>query len=164
MPVKAKEKGEWEELPKWVILNPRAAAMFNDSELSGLYLTQWEGTDSAGNEIKNWGHVPKDNDCSRIKVALNANILFPSNPKGECRHIPPPIVRKGSMDELMSMHMRELIQVVDQITDAKLLTDMREWEMDRPQKERRVQLLQAISGRLNSYHPDGLRLKFLNAP
>lgn len=156
---KAQNKDEWEALPKWVVLNSRMSGMFNDSELSGLYLAQWDSTEPDGSGIKNWGHVPKDNDCSRIKAALDVGILFPSNPKGESRHIPPPIIKKGSMDELMSLGRRELIAAVEQVTDAKLLENMSEWEMERPQKQRRTQLLQAISSRLKSDAVIGIKYK-----
>ena len=42
---------QWANLPEFVVLNPRQSGMFDDTELSGMVLSQFGGDDSDGKEI-----------------------------------------------------------------------------------------------------------------
>ena len=137
----------WQELPPFVCLNPNESAMFHDPERSGMHLVQWGGQDSEGNDLRAWGPVPKKNDCSGVKMALDVGILFPCNPKGECRHIPGPIIQADSIDDLMAKNSRELGAILPHINDTVLLKNMREFEEGKPKKEVRVPLVREIRRR-----------------
>ena len=141
------EEDQWKELPAFVILNPNQEAMFYDPDRSGMHLAQWGGTDKDGNEIRNYGVVPKSNDCSGIKMALDAGILFQCNPKGECRHIPAPIIKEDSMEDLMGKNTRELTALLPHISDPEFLAKMRDFEEGKPRKEIRLPFLRDLRAR-----------------
>lgn len=142
-------KEKWKNLPGFVALNPRKAGIFLDDR-SGLTLSQFS---------KNYDNVPKTMDCSRIAMALMNGNLIECNPKGESKYIRPDKFEVNSQeksegktqwDKLMSMHSRELVIFINNTRDAALLNKMRQLEEVKPQRERRVTVLQAISERLKS--------------
>jgi len=143
------------KLPICVMLNPKKGAMWYD-DLSGLRLSQWDGTESDGTEIKNWGHVPKNKDCSRIEIALRSNILFPCSPKGECKHIIQLDQSEDWLEATMKLNTRELISTIDQIIDVNILSRMQAWENDRPRRDIRPIVLSTINNRLKSPYVSGV--------
>lgn len=143
-------------LPICVILNPKKGAMWFD-ELSGLCLSQWPGIDNSGKEIKNWGRVPTDRDCTRIEIALRNDTLFPCNPKGECIHISNSTEEaKTWIGRVMKYKSREILALIDQIIDANVLSSMKSWELDRSKKDVRTIVLTAINERLRSPYVAGV--------
>lgn len=139
-----------EKLPQYIVLNPAKAGMFYDPELSGVYLNQFGGVDADGNELKAWCRVPTDTDCTRIKEALRQNLVFPCNPRGESKYVKVVESKSKNMDEFMAKNTRELIVIVDQTQDVNMLQKMVDWEVARPQKERRTILIQSIRARIAS--------------
>ena len=139
----------WGELPAFVVLNPLKDAMFNDEDKSGMYLAQWDGTDRLGNDIRNYGPVPKQKDCSRIKMALDVGLLFQCNPKGQCRHLPEPLIAENTIEDLMVRNSRELTALLPHINDARLLSEMKEYEEGKPKKEIRRPFLRDLHVRQN---------------
>jgi hypothetical protein len=148
------EEEQPDDLPAFVIINPSKGGMFMDP-LSGLYLTQWP-VEVDGVMKSNYGHVPKGKDTSRIKYALQANLLFPCNPKGECKHITKYEVVPNKLEGLMKSTVREIVATVEQLTDAITLKTMETWEMDKAPNKRRVTVLRAISNRLKSEYVQGI--------
>ena len=152
-----KDVNKANKLPLNVILNPRKAAMFDDREKSGLFLSQFGGTDYAGNAIRHYGTVPRNRDCSRIDLALQHGILFPCDPSGDCKNIKPVDKSKSDVKNIMAENnTRELIAIVSQVIDLNTLTQMRDYEESKPKREQRVQVLQAISDRIKSGNISGM--------
>jgi hypothetical protein len=148
MPIKETNEERWKDLPLCVCLNTTRAGMFDDTEVSGLYLKQGGGTDEAGTEVKSWGHVPKTNNCIRIQRALNFNILLPCKPGGISTKLPTPEF-KGKMQELMARSVKELTPIIDQAIDIELLKVMKAFEDSKSKKEKRLIVIAELTRRIN---------------
>lgn len=148
MPRKETVPDKWKDLPMCVCLNPVRAGMFDDTELSGLSLIQGGGQNEAGEEIKSWGHVPKDNNCVRVQLALGLGILVVCKPGGESTKIPPP-EWKGKLYDLMGKPVNELVPIIEQSTDSALLKAMKDFEDSKVKKERRPKIIAELTRRLN---------------
>lgn len=154
MPKKAVNKDDWSDLPEFVRLNPDKSGMFDDREFSGLIVKDF-GIENATTEIKNYAHVPKKNDCSRIQHALNEQILVRCNPKGEALALGNPFFKDvkdtKSIEAMMtSKNAREIIATAENTRSASFVSSMLEWEKNRPKKEQRGVLLQHLTVRLKS--------------
>ena len=138
-----------DSLPAFVRINPKEAGMFDDSELSGLRLTQWGS---------NYGPVPKDKDCSRIANALGRGILVVCNPKGQSKLIDDtPLASVKEIDKVMANNAREIITLAESITSAPVIEAMIEWELNRPdRRKRRGVVVSALRERLASPNVSGL--------
>jgi len=154
MPKKAANDDDWKDLPDFVRLNPSKSGMFDDREFSGLIVKDF-GVENAKTEIKNYAHVPKKNDCSRIQHALNVQILVRCNPKGEAVALGNPVFKDvtdtKSIEAMMtSKNAREIIAIAEKTRSASFVSSMLDWEKSRPKKEQRGVLLQHLTLRLKS--------------
>jgi hypothetical protein len=137
-------------LPMYVRINPENGGMWYD-DISGLLVSAIEGTtDKFGNPIRNFTKIPVNSDCSRIKDALRRGILVPCDPSGTSKLIKErKLVSYDSIEKLMDRRQMEVISIVNNITDAELLSKMRTYEEGK-KKGRRLAVLQAIVDRTNS--------------
>lgn len=134
-------------LPLYVRLNPEYGAMWFD-DISGLSVSQFNST-FEGKQIKEWARVPVKRDCSRIRNAIRRGILVPCDPSGQSRRLRSRrLLEYDSVEILMKRSQRELVAIINNITDADLLSKMRDYESK--QKKRRIAILTTINDRMKS--------------